>query len=311
MKFLVIFLLFFNPININAFSLFENKSNVNHCDSISFSYGTSEKFYNLILVDNISFRYIFIFSDTLKLVYEISGTYTIFEKKILLNPISIITHSQSKKNHINNAFQKTDYNVSSIKIKTNYDIIKYGNKIYLVSPENSEEFRIYNPPHFPINEIYKYKNIKTNDYYDLAQVFNRGLNIDSPLPFLQRTIDSIQTIHLDFDLSQIPNEFQDWFLNKSITASIVKCDSCHTSQSLSKFLCDEFIEFPIYIFPIYIIELDKGISSKIRPGIQFFGYYQYNTIFIIEATENSCIGISIFHFQKNDIVKTQWVDNDF
>lgn len=302
MKFFVIILLFINPININAFSLSENKSIVNHFDSISFSYETSEKFYNLILVDNKTFQYIYIFSDTLNFVYEISGTYTMSEKKIILNPISIITRSQSNKS---NNFQKTDYNAGLKKIKTNYDIIKYGNKIYLVSPDNSEEYRIYDTPDFPINEIFKDLNILTNDYYDLAQIFNRGLNIDSPLPFLQRTIDSIQTIQLEFDLSQIPNQFQDWFLNKSITASIIKCDSYHTSQSLCKFLYDEFLGMPLYI-----IELDKGISTKIRPGIQFFDYYRYKTIFIIEVTENSCVGISKFHFLKNEIVKTQWLEND-
>lgn len=133
---------------------------------------------------------------------KVFGTYKIdslnlklIPEKIELTEYPFEMESQPETSNFN-------YGIDSLKIKTEFQIVTWENKEYLLSD-------FYD---------YGWSLDKENDYMRFADYVNSGLEPEtSGMYLVNRTKDSITA---KFDLSQIPEKWQKYFLKEPISAKI-------------------------------------------------------------------------------------------
>tara|TARA_Y100000766_G_C18491144_1_gene404856 strand:- start:42 stop:596 length:555 start_codon:yes stop_codon:yes gene_type:complete len=97
---------------------------------------------------------------------------------------------------------KINYGIDSLKIKTEFQVVKWENNEYLFS----EYFD------------FGWSLEKENDYIRFADYINSGLEPNtSGMYLVRKTKDSITS---EFDLKQIPKKWQSYFLKEPVSAKI-------------------------------------------------------------------------------------------
>ncbi|WP_179317972.1 hypothetical protein [Winogradskyella undariae] len=124
------------------------------------------------------------------------------------------------------------YGIDSLKIKTEFQIFNWENKKYLLSD-------FYD---------YGWSLDKENDYIRFANYLNSGFEPKSSGRYL--VTETKDTIRTEFDLKQIPEKWQDYFLKEPVSAKIKKI----------KKITDPYDEENIS----WQIELDKGIKDRMN-----------------------------------------------
>lgn len=125
-----------------------------------------------------------------------------------------------------------NYGIDSLKIKTEFQIVTWENKKYLLSD-------FYD---------FGWSLDKENDYIRFAYYLNSGLEPKSSGRYL--TTEIKDTINTEFDLKQIPEKWQNYFLKEPVTAKI---------RTIKKITDQNDIENISWL-----IELDKGKKDRMN-----------------------------------------------
>lgn len=204
--------------------------------------------------------------------------------KILNSNLKLIPKNIDYINYPNDFSKKTTitklkYGVNSLKIKTIYQILHWENKKYLMS--DSLEMNLLDE--------------KINDYMRFADYYNTGSEPhDSGMYLVSENKDTIIT---KFDLNQIPEKWQNYFLKVPITAKI---------KSYKKII-DPLDKENHY----YLIEINKGRKDKVYKNLTF---YSENGEFYIEidsVLEKSSYGKYVYDIEEKKLtnsteLRTKW-----
>ncbi len=133
---------------------------------------------------------------------KVFGTYKFDSVKLILIPqkVEFIQYPMDMESEPTTT--KVTYGIDSLTIKTEYQIVTWGNKKYLLS------------------DFYDsvWSSEKENDYIRFADYSNSGFEPKTSGRYLVKgTEDSITS---EFDLGQIPEKWQKYFLKEPITAKI-------------------------------------------------------------------------------------------
>jgi len=224
---------------------------------------------------------------------KVTGTYIRDKFRITLKPDSIYFSILPFNNTETHQNFKLRYGVDSLRIKTIYNIINWGNTIYLVSPEKDSSFRSH-PVIALIDFDIKSVLDERNDYHAFADFFNSGLEPESHGRYLTRETDTMnKSNYPEFDISQILDEWKWLFLTKPVEATIIKAST-------------ERRKYDNVYHTVNKVILNKGKRDNIRIGIEFFDKSKTKYIKIIDIEEDKCTGVTQDDFSKDEIVSTNW-----
>ena len=200
-------------ILILIFSYSNNKSKSNdkvfdtrNIDTLRYSYHGFNNGLQLDLLSDGSFineNYLFscFGGGEIKKVY---GTYKIYGLRLTLYPERIELYEYPENMKLKPKTTKTKYGIDSLKIKSEFQVVKWENNKYLLSD------------YFD----YGWNLNKENDYMRFADYINCGLEPEtSGMYLVNKTSDSITS---EFDLKQIPEIWQSYFLREPVSAKIKK-----------------------------------------------------------------------------------------
>lgn len=163
---------------------------------------------------------------------KVFGTYKMESLKLTLNPERIEFIEYSEDIPSKPKMTKIKYGIDSLKIKTEFQVIKWENNEYLFS-----EFFDFG-----------WSLEKENDYIRFADYLNSGLEPEmNGMYLVRKTTDSITS---EFDLKQIPEKWQSYFLKEPVSAKIKyikKVVDPNDKENIS-----------------WLIELDKGKNDRIN-----------------------------------------------
>ncbi|SFJ67026.1 hypothetical protein SAMN05443431_1164 [Olleya namhaensis] len=125
-----------------------------------------------------------------------------------------------------------NYGIDSLKIKTEFQIVSWENKKYLLSD-------FYD---------FGWSLDKENDYIRFADYLNSGLEPKSSGRYLATEIKD--TIKTEFDLKQIPEKWQSYFLKEPVSAKIRKIKKITDPKDIENIS--------------WLIELDKGKKDRMN-----------------------------------------------
>lgn len=179
-----------------------------------------------------------------------------------------------------NTFAYTD-DIS--KINTQYQIVSWGNKEYLLS----EEF----------NSMANYD--EKNDFQRFAYYYNTGIEPDESGYYFTRPLQLTDSISKPLDTLHIPEKWRDYFLKKPISATII-----HKEKKVQKSNYRDLISWRV--------QLNKGAKDGIKKGLSFSTKYEDFYIEIDSILPN----VSYGSYRINDIddefieigteMRTQW-----
>jgi len=216
---------------------------------------------------------------------KVYGIYKIEDQKLILKPDSINLSTTPFTRHNNPITQTFKYGVDSLKIKTDYQIIKWDNNSYLLSAEKDDEIFIDLEPE--------------NDFQRFAYFYNAGMEPKQHGVYLVHTKNTqSDSLNTTLNLKEIPVEWRNLFLEKPISAKILKIEK--KIEILDE---NELVK--------YLIEIDKGSKDNVRIGLDFIDENYSEYIKIIKVNDNKSVGvISYYDFQKRykvgEIIKTNW-----
>ncbi|MBC8754043.1 hypothetical protein H2O64_05130 [Kordia sp. YSTF-M3] len=218
----------------------ENIANTKKIDTLKYSYRGFNNGLILNLLSNENFEYQEYFYGCLgggerKKVF---GTYKFDKTNLTLIPskIKLITYPMVRNDKPDTL--KIDYGVDSLKIKTQYTIITWGNANYVLT----EQFDV------------GWNTDKKNDYMRFSENYNSGAEPERSGRYLKdRQKD---TLNVPLDLNQIPKKWRKLFLKNPLSAKII--------SSSKKIISGENGEF-IY----WILEIDKGTKDNVSKGMIF------------------------------------------
>ncbi|WP_438965231.1 hypothetical protein [Flavobacterium sp.] len=180
-------------------------------------------------------------------VKKVFGTYIKDNLKLTLNPESIEFMVYSEYSGLKPKTTKIKYGIDSLKIKTEFHVVKWENNEYLFSDSYDLDW----------------STDKENDYIRFAYNLNKGLEPKiNGMYLVNKTKDSITS---EFDLKQIPERWQSYFLKEPISVRV---------KSIKKII-DPNDEENIF----WKIELDKGEIDRIYNRLTF---ETYDGVFLIE-----------------------------
>tara|TARA_B110001450_G_C17549562_1_gene452062 strand:- start:94 stop:864 length:771 start_codon:yes stop_codon:yes gene_type:complete len=163
---------------------------------------------------------------------KVFGTYKMDSLKLTLNPESIEFIEYPEDMELKPKTTKTTYGVDSLKIKTEFQVVKWENNKYLFSDYYD----------------FGWSLDKENDYIRFANYLNMGLEPGmNGMYLVNKTKDSITS---EFDLKQIPEKWESYFLKEPVSAKI---------KNIKKVI-DPTDEENIS----WQIELDKGEKDRIN-----------------------------------------------
>lgn len=163
---------------------------------------------------------------------KVFGTYKMDSLRLTLNPerIEFIEYSEVMESKPKTT--KLKYGIDSLKIKTEFQVVKWENNKYLFSD------------YFDFG----WSLDKENDYVRFADYLNSGLEPEtSGMYLVHKTTDSISS---EFDLEQIPEKWKSYFLKEPVSARI---------KNIKKVI-DPIDNENIF----WQIELDKGENDRIN-----------------------------------------------
>ena len=205
MKYIQIIILFliFSCTNNNSKSI-EKGLDLQKIDTLTYKYNGFNYGLKLDLLSNgyfISENYIFscFGGGERKKVY---GTYKMDNQNLTLNPerIELIEYPEDLTSNAKTT--KIKYGTNSLKIKTKFQMVTWENNQYLLSE------------HFD----FQWNAEEENDYIRFANCLNNGLEPEiSGVYLANKTNDTITS---KFDVKQIPEKWQRFFLNEPVSAKI-------------------------------------------------------------------------------------------
>ena len=204
-NYILILLLIFSCSN-NKTKSNNEKNIIKDIDTLKFSYNGFNNGLQLDLLSDGSFineNYLFSCFGGGKRK-KVFGTYKIDSLKLTLNPERIEFIEYPEDMELKPKTTKIKYGIDSLKIKTEFQVVKWENKKYLLS-------NFYD---------YGWSLDKENDYIRFADYLNSGLEPKSSGMYLVTEIKD--TIKTEFDLKQIPEKWQGYFLKEPVSAKIRK-----------------------------------------------------------------------------------------
>ncbi|EDP94848.1 hypothetical protein U8527_08010 [Kordia algicida OT-1] len=271
MKYIAILLLFtiFSCSNHNHKLQNETKRN-QQIDTVKYSYSVFNHGKRLFLLSDGSFmNEVYTFSCSGSGFHKkVSGTYKIDSISLSLFPqkIALTTYSFDRK--VKPTKVQLDYGVDSLKIKTEFKIIHWETKTYLLSETYD----------------YDYSEDEENDFMRFADYVNIGFEPKTSGMYLSHK--EKDTFTSAFDMQQIPEKWQKYFLKKPIVTKIKNLKKVYDSEDSTYFFWE--------------IELDKGKNDGMTKRLSFTTKDDMISLDIDSITNNSSFGK---HFDPDFITK--------
>jgi hypothetical protein len=181
---------------------------------------------------------------------EVIGSYEILNNKLFLKPYDVIVETYIENKKLKSRKELPYSDIGSIKINTNYDILEWNNRSYLLSEQISEHLQI-NPE---------------NDYQLLSHSYNSGKQPNQNGYILTRKVNSIK--HINLDLSKVPDKWKGYYLEKPISAKIKKIIKEIDTISGDGYLLRGVTDSEEIIS--YDITINKGTNHGVKCGLTFF-----------------------------------------
>ncbi|WP_117880476.1 hypothetical protein [Aureibaculum luteum] len=140
---------------------------------------------------------------------KVYGIFHIEDKKLKLKPDSINLATLPFTRHNNPLIQTFKYGADSLKIKTEYDLINWGDNAYLLSSVKDDPIFIDLEPE--------------NDFQRFAYYYNYGLEPKQHGEYLfyEKKTQS-DSLNMKLNLKEIPIEWRNLFLEKPASAKALK-----------------------------------------------------------------------------------------
>ncbi|RBW62304.1 hypothetical protein DS884_01520 [Tenacibaculum sp. E3R01] len=214
--------------------------NTEQIDTLKYSYSGFNNGLNLNLLSNGNFEY-------QEFVYgctgggenkKVTGKYKIDSSflKLIPSKIKLLTYPMEFDGETETL--ETKYGIDSLKIKTEFNIVKWGNSSYLLS----EQFDLG----WSIEE--------KNDFIRFSENFNSGYEPSNSGRYLKN--QQKDSLNKPLDLKQIPRKWRELFLISPLSVKIVK------STKKNRFSEGENQTY-------WILEIDKGKKDKVTKGMTF------------------------------------------
>lgn len=264
-------------------------------DTLIFNYSGFNYNIELCLIGNDSFAYKYNIKGCTGggELLKVNGKYLQSNNRLTLLPDSVFFSILPYHSHDNPKRFKVKYGIDSLKIKTEYDIITWGQSLYLISPEKDIDFRthpVLTMIDFDVDSVVNSRN----DYHVFADYCNLGLEPEEHGRYLTLIFDTLKkNLTPKLDLHQIPDELRYLFLEVPVEAKIIDVKM-------------ENKEFDGSSYQIYKVHLNKGKRDNLRIGIEFFDKNMAKYIKIVEVESDKCTGVTQDKFELNDTVKTYW-----
>jgi len=220
----------------------------------------------------------------------VTGTYKKIEKqkKLLLFPDTVNIYNYP----LEYRFQKKikpeifPYYAGDYRIKTEYDLVRWGGKEYLLSPLGHASYMAYD--FNDTSSLFFYKEFFKNDYYEFASAYNNDLRSTRYLRCLSRKIEE-PTDSTYAGLSKAVGKWQFLFLEKPILAKVIK------KRRIKTKIYDVDSTFETYFE--YDLTLNKGLKDKVYIGLKFFNPNTYEYAVVTKVNRNTCVAHSDFMFK--------------
>ena len=171
------------------------------------------------------------------------------------------------------------YYAGQYRIKTEYDIVKWGGKEYLLSPLRNKGYKGYDFG-FSIR-IFNCDKLYYNDYYELAEAYNDDLKSKRYLRCLSRKINE-KTGQTYADLCKAVGKWQFLFLEKPIQAKVIK-----VKRIKEKIKNPDEKTYEVYY--TYDMTLNKGYKDNVYIGLKFYEQKTGEYAIVKKVRENFCV----------------------
>lgn len=218
----------------------KSATNIEKIDTLKYSYSGFNNGLRLNLLSNGDFEY-------QKYVYgctgggenkTVIGKYKIDSSHLNLIPSKIKLLTYPMESDGETVSLETKYGIDSLKIKTIFSIVKWGNSSYLLSEQFDLDWSIE----------------EKNDFIRFSENYNSGYEpLDSGRYLKNEQTDSLNR---PLDLKQIPKKWRELFLQKPLSTKIIK------ATKKKRFSEGENQTY-------WIIEIDKGKKDKVSKGMSF------------------------------------------
>ena len=230
-------------------------------------------------------------------IAEIIGNYTKSKSKLHLIPDSIFLKVMKDESFTDYEMFKLKYKDDSLLIKTDYDIIRWNTKQYLISPQISYKYKYYPFRIYNSDMVLDSIADRMNDYHEFSTYCNSGSEPKYHGIYLVQKKDVFEDSMEIFSVDKIPQEWQYLFLEKPISAKVIK-----TVENKYSIYFDDTEEEIIY----YHITMDKGSNDNIRVGLFLFNKEYKDYITINNVNPNSSTGLAWSVFEKDEVLMTDW-----
>ena len=211
---------------------------------------------------------------------KVFGTYVMDSLNLFLKPDMVEFTQYPFNRELKPKKTKVEYGSDSLKIKTVFQIVQWENKKYLLSETFDEYWSLD----------------KENDYIRFADMLNHGFEPKmSGMYLVKGTKDSIMT---EFDLKQIPEKWQKYFLKKPISVQI---------KNITK-RADENDEEIVS----WLIEFDKGKNHSVNNRLTLQTKDGYYSVKVDSVVLNRSFGVAyMYDFDPEKVpigteLRTKW-----
>ncbi len=270
-------------LSIFTISCSEKKSNTEDLvtlkiDTLKYSYSGFNNGFDLLLFNNQKFEFIdYVYGCTgggqNKKVF---GEYKIDSTKLTLIPKNIkllIIPYDSFEFEGNTEKVETKYGPDSLKIKTKYDLINWGNYKYLLS----EEFSLIGEEHI-------------NDFHRFSENYNSGYEPKNSGRYLKMVAKEIDTVTKELNLRSIPLKWRNLFLSEPIISQVNRL-TVTTSKRDNE-------------LKIWEVGINRGIQDNVRKGMEFTDESGDFSVKIDSVGEKNSFGLAyVYDFEDNISIK--------
>jgi hypothetical protein len=265
-----------------------NNSFVQNSDTLKYSYRGFNNGLILLLNKNT-----FTFKDYYSSCFgdgktkKVFGKFVIKDDKLILKPqkIELIDYPLilSEENDINPKVTQLKYGVDSLRIKTNYNIIRWRSFTYLLSEALETNW-------FGLQE---------NDFIKFANYYNSGREPNKNGKYLRSKNASQKKSKNKLNLKQIPSKWRSYFLPHPISIKI-KTLTKKIDYDGNKELISWFFEF------------NKGNTDGIRKGMLFETKSKNFLVYIDSVTQHSSFAKTYIYnedeksFPVGSELRTKW-----
>ena len=268
-------------------------------DTLFYKYKGFNNGFNLYLFSNNKFEYMYYsFGCTGGGESEyITGNYQLLGDKLHLDPDSVRMRIYELNNHSDFKEYNLKYKNDSLKIKTEYDIIKWNNIQYLISPQKNHNFRTHTEVSITDYDIDSIM-LKRNDYYEFADYYNLGYEPKKHGRYLIRATQKPNSTFEELEIDKLPKEWRNLFLEEPISAKITNVVKDKRTTKYNEDYTQEYF--------IYILTLDKGSEDHVRIGMVFYDETNKKYIKIISVSKSESKGVTYKNLEEGELIKTNW-----